>query len=126
MKVRNFTILIATALLLSSCSDPYSSIYGESPAMLEKDIRFLEKYKNTLCSIKEKREYEEITRGKCLALYYEYKDKESIQDKKKETVKRIGYILGNPEKFDKDSYDRVSTATTGIVDCNSYINRNCI
>jgi hypothetical protein len=127
LKVRNLALLIVSALLLPSCADnPYSSMSSESQLMIEKDIHFLEMYKNTLCSINEMRELEEITRGKCLALYYDFKLNDSVQDGKKEVAERISYILANPDKFDKIFLDRLSIITTKIEDCTRYIKENCM
>jgi hypothetical protein len=122
MKVRNFALLIVSALLMSSCSGPYFSMSGESQLMIEKDIRFLETYKNTFCSIREMHEQEEISRGKCLALYYDNKENDSD---KREVAKRVSYILNNPDKFDKKISDRLSNITTKTVDCTNYINQKC-
>jgi hypothetical protein len=122
MKVRNLALLIVSALLLSSCSDPYFSTRGESQLMIEKDIRFLEAYKNTFCSIMEMYERKEISRGKCIALYYDGKENDSD---KAEVAKRVSYILKNPDKFDKNISDRLSNITTKTVECTTYINQNC-
>lgn len=86
----------------------------------------MEKYHETICGIQDQHEDEEISRGKCLALYYDYKDKMHIKDERREVIQRVRYILANPGKFDQDSYDLVSTATSEIVDCKSYIEKNCI
>ncbi len=126
MKVRNLALLIVSALLLPSCSDPYFSMSGESQLTIEKDILFLEIYENTLCSIKEMHEWEEISRGKCLALYYDFKENDSVQDGKKEVAKRVSYILNNPDKFDKKFPDRLSKVTRKIGVCAGYINQNCM
>ncbi len=126
MKVRNLALLIVSALLLPSCSDPYFSMSGEKQLAIEKDILFLEIYENTLCSIKKMHEWEEISRGKCLALYYDFKENDSIQDGKKEVAKRVSYISNNPDEFDKNFLDRLSNVTRKIGVCTSYINQNCM
>ncbi len=127
MKVRNLALLIVSALLLASCSDnPYSSMSSNSQLIVEKDIDFLEMYQNTLCSIKKKHEWEEISRGKCLALYYDFKENDSVQDGKKEVTKRVSYILNNPDEFDEKFLDRLSYAIAKIGDCSSYIKKNCM
>ena len=127
MKVRNLALLIVSALLLPSCAEnPYSSMSSESQLMIEEDIHFLEMYKNTLCSINEIHELEEITRGKCLALYYDFKLNDSVQDGKNVVAERISYIFANPDKFDKDFPDRLSIITTKIEDCTRYIKENCM
>jgi hypothetical protein len=94
--------------------------------MIEEDIHFLEMYKNTLCSIKETHELEEISRGKCLALYYDFKGNDSVQDGKEVVAKRVSYILTNPDKFDKNFPDRLSIVTAKIEVCTLYIKENCM
>ncbi len=126
MKIQNLVLVIALTLLLSSCSDPYFSMSGESKLMIERDIRFLEIYETTLCNIKEMHEREEISRGKCLALYYEFKENDGIQDGRKVVAKRVGYIMSNPDSFDRKYSEQLSEFTTKIGDCNSYINKNCM
>jgi hypothetical protein len=122
MKVRNLALLIVSALFLSSCSNPYFSMNGESQLMIEKDIRFLEAYRNSFCSIMEMHERKEISRGKCIALYYDNKENDSD---KAEVAKRVSYIMKNPDKFDKNLFERLSNITTKTVECTNYINQNC-
>ena len=94
--------------------------------MVDKDIHFLEMYNNTLCSIKEEHEKGEISRGKCLALYYDFKDNDRVQNGKKEVIKRVSYILNNPDKFDDNYPVRLSDATMKIGACTNYIKKNCM
>ncbi len=126
MKVRIYALLIVSAMLLPSCSDPYFSMSGESQLKIEKDIHFLKMYKTTLCSIREGHEREEISPGKCLALYYDFKENDSVQDGKKEVVKRVNYILNNSVKFDKNYSVQLYKFTTEIGGCTSYIKQNCM
>lgn len=126
MKVRNFTILIALALLLCSCANPYSSLYGDSPSKIKEDVHFLELYKNTICGIKEKHEYKEISSGKCLALYYDYKEQNHTKNEWEDVVKRIRYILEDPGKIDPKTFDLLSKASIEIADCKNYITENCL
>lgn len=127
MKVRNLALLIVAALLLPSCSDnPYSSMGSNSLMMVEKDIGYLEMYEKTLCGIKKKHEWEEITRGKCLALYYDFKGNDRVQNGKKEVTKRVSYVLNNPDKFDSSFPARLSDATMKIGVCTNYIKKNCM
>ena len=95
---------------------------GESQLMIEMDIRFLETYKNTVCSIMEMHEQKVISRGKCLALYYDNSENDSV---KGEVTKRVSYILNNPDKFDKNVSDRLSNITTKTGGCTNYISQNC-
>lgn len=117
---------IAPALLISSCVDPYSSLYGESPTKIKEDVDFLESYKNGICTIKEKHEYEEISRGKCLALYYDYKEQSDIKSTKESVVKRVSQILKDPGKVDQSILDQLSLSTAAIADCKNYITENCM
>jgi hypothetical protein len=123
MRIDHAMLAFLGALLLTSCSNPYFSMDGSSQFMIDKDIRFLEKYRNTLCNIKETHEREEITSGRCLALYYDQNQSDDIE---KETMQRVGYILAHPGKFDKKIAENLSTITTDIVDCTNYINTNCL
>ena len=123
MKVLNFSLSIVAMLLLSSCSDPYFSMSGDSQLMIENDISILETYANTLCSIKEMQEREEISRGKCLAMYYDKKEHNRVE---KEVTKRVSYILSNPAQFDKEIYGRLTIITAKTADCANYINQNCM
>lgn len=86
----------------------------------------MESYKDTICGIKDQHENKEITRGKCLALYYEHKDQSHIKEEKEKVVKRVGYILENPDKFDKKTHDKLSIASMEIANCDNYIMLNCM
>jgi len=87
---------------------------------------FVEMYKKTLCNIKKMHEWEEISGGKCLALYYDFKGNDGIQSGKKEVSKRVGYIVSNPDKFDKNLSAEITKATVEIGACNEYIKSNCM
>jgi len=123
MKNRNLALAFLSALLLPGCADPYFSIRGEAVLLIENDIRYLEKYESNLCSIKEMHENGEISRGKCLAMYYDNTENDRV---KNEVAKRASYILSNPDEFDKDFSNRLSEVTTNTVDCTTYIKQNCM
>lgn len=128
-KIQQLTLVftcIASALLLSSCVDPYSSLYGESPTKIKEDADFLEGYKTSLCSIKEQHEYEEISRGRCLALYYDFKEQSHTKKEKEEIVKRVSYIMKDPGKVDQSILDQLSRSTAEIGACKEYITENCM
>lgn len=98
---------------------------SNSQMMVEKDIQFVEMYKKSLCGIKKKHEWEEISGGKCLALYYDFKEDDRIQGSKEEVTRRVGYIVSNPDKFDKDLPAKITKATMEIGVCSNYIKSNC-
>jgi len=123
MKIANFALVILSALLLPACADPYYSIRGEAVLLIENDIRFLEKNENDLCSIKEMHENGDISRGKCLAMYYDNTENDRA---KKEVAKRASYILTHPDEFDRNFSERLSEATTKTMDCTTYIKQNCM
>lgn len=133
MKNHSKTIQLATAFswivsasLLSSCVDPYSSLYGESPMKIQQDVDFLNGYKNGICGIKEKHEYEEISSGKCLALYYDFKDQSQIKSEREAVAKRVKYILEDPGEADQATLTQLSLATAAIGECKEYIKENCM
>ena len=119
-------MLTGAAVLTCSCTNPYSSLYDESSSKITEDTRFVEVYKNTICNIKEEHKQKEITSGKCLALYYDHKDQSQIKDEKEEVVKRVRYVLENPDKFDKKTHDLLSRTTVELADCDNYIILNCM
>lgn len=116
--------LMLPAFLLCSCANPYSSLYGDSPSRLKEDINFLDRYKQTVCDIKEQHEYGEISTGKCLALYYDCK--EDMNDEKDDVVQRISYVYKHPDKVDQSTLNTVSEATVAIAGCLTYITENCM
>ncbi len=126
MKIRKFMMVIVSAFPLCSCVNPLSSLYNESSSKLTEDARFVESYRNTICDIKKEHEYKEITSGKCLARYYDYKDQPHLKEEKEEVVKRVRYILENPEKFDQKTYNKLSKTTVEIANCDDYILLNCM
>ena len=118
--------LTASALLLCSCANPYSSLYDESPSKLKKDVAFLEEYKNNMCDITEKHGYKEISSGRCLALYYDFKDQSHTKNEMATVAKRVRNILQDPGKANQSTLDQLSTATAAIAECQSYITQNCM
>ncbi|BHH83774.1 hypothetical protein [Desulforhopalus sp. 52FAK] len=93
---------------------------------MKADVDFLEEYKNSMCGIKDKHEYEEISSGRCLALYYDYKDQSHTKNEMEDVVKRVRSILEDPGKADQSSLDRLSKASAEIVGCKNYITENCM
>lgn len=123
MKFFKAALLLVSLLLLSSCSDPYLTIRGDSQLMIEKDVHFLELYKNALCNIKDMHERQEISRGKCLAMYYDNTQNDRV---KSEVATRASYILNNPDEFDKSLAEKLSNIATETTECTAYINANCM
>ncbi|THB70147.1 MAG: hypothetical protein D6B25_20555 [Desulfobulbaceae bacterium] len=126
MNVRIYALLIAFMMLLPACSDPYFTMTGDAKMMIERDIRFLEMYEKSLCEIKKGREREELSRGKCLALYYDLKENERVENSREKVAKRVSYIVTNPDKFEKDDSIKVYNLTTKIGECDTYILQNCM
>jgi len=118
--------LITSTILLCSCSSPYSALYGESPTKIKKDVHFLEGYRDTLCGIKEKHEYEEIPSGRCLALYFDFKDQSHTKTEMEGVANRVRSILEDPDKVDQSIIDQLSEATAEIAACKNYIKKTCM
>lgn len=118
--------LALCAFLFSSCSNPYSSMGHTSEMKLQQDLQFLEIYKDAYCDIKESYEQGDISRGRCLTLFYDKKENDALEDAKDEVGKRVSYVLSNPDEFDKEIAQKLSKTTNQIMECIGYINANCM